>query len=71
MRKQRKPVESHTFGGMASAVAAQAEAAEEYQGAELSAKLLEPLGNINHRAGELERDSPLFFGKVQPVLFER
>ena len=72
MRKTKsKPVESHIFAGMASAVAHQAEAAEEYQGAELTARLREPLGNINHRAGELERDSPLFFGKVQPVLFER
>ena len=69
MRKQRKPVESHTFAGMASAVAAQAQAAGEKHAEELSAKLLEPLGNINHRAGELERDSPLFFGKVQPTLF--
>ena len=70
-KRRTSPVESHIFSGMASAVAHQAEAAEEYQGAELTAKLLEPLGNINHRAGELERDSPLFFGKVQPVLFER
>ena len=65
----RKPVASHTFNSMASAVAHQAQAAEEYQGEELTARLLEPLGDINHRAGELERDSPLFFGKVQPTLF--
>ena len=70
MRKTKsKPVESHIFAGMASAVAHQAEAAEEYQGAELTAKLLEPLGNINHRAGEMESNAPLFFGKVQPTLF--
>ena len=70
MRKTKsKPVESHIFSGMASAVAHQAQAAGEKQAEELSAKLLEPLGNINHRAGELERDSPLFFGKVQPTLF--
>jgi hypothetical protein len=56
---------------MASAVAHQAEAAGEKQAEELSAKLLEPLGNINHRAGDMESNAPLFFGKVQPVLFER
>jgi hypothetical protein len=66
--KKSKP-ESHIFSGMASAVAAQAQAAGEKQAEELTAKLLEPLGNINRRAGELERDSPLFFGKVQPTLF--
>jgi len=66
--KKSKP-ESHIFSGMVSAVAAQAQAAGEKQAEELTAKLLEPLGNINHRAGELERDSPLFFGKVQPTLF--
>lgn len=70
MRKTKsKPVESHIFAGMASAVAHQAQAAEEYQGEELTARLLEPLGDINHRAGDMERDSPLFFGKVQPTLF--
>jgi hypothetical protein len=70
MRKTKsKPVESHIFAGMASAVAAQAQAAGEKQAEELTAKLLEPLADINHRAGELERDSPLFFGKVQPTLF--
>jgi hypothetical protein len=71
MKRNSNPVESHTFAGMASAVAHQAEAAGEKQAEELSAKLLEPLGNINHRAGDMESNAPLFFGKVQPVLFER
>jgi hypothetical protein len=68
-RRKSQPVESHIFNGMASAVAHQAQAAEEYQGEEFTARMREPLGNISHRAGELERDSPLFFGKVQPTLF--
>jgi hypothetical protein len=68
-RRKAKPVESHTFHGMESAVVEQTKAAAEYQGEELTAKLLEPLGNINHRAGEIERNSPLFFGAVQPTLF--
>jgi hypothetical protein len=66
---KHRPVTSHTFTGMASAVAHQAEAAGEKQAEELSAKLLEPLGNINHLAGSMENDSPLFFGKVNPTLF--
>ena len=69
MRRKPRPVESHTFAGMESDVQLQAEAAAEYQGEELTAKLLEPLGNINHRAGDIERNSPLFFGQVHPTLF--
>jgi hypothetical protein len=68
MRKPR-PVESHTFAGMEQAVQLQAQAAGEKQAEELTAKLLEPLGDINHRAGSMENDSPLFFGKVKPTLF--
>ena len=70
MRRKPRPVESHTFAGMESDVQLQAEAAAEYQGEELTAKLLEPLGNINHRAGSMENDSPLFFGKVNATLFD-
>jgi hypothetical protein len=67
--KRRRPVESHTFAGMETAVSEQSQAAAQYQADELSAKLLEPLGDINHRAGKLERESPLFFGQVHPTLF--
>ena len=67
--KRSKPVESHIFDGMAEAVQLQSEAAGEYQAEELTAKLREPLGNINHRTGSMENDSPLFFGKVNPTLF--
>jgi len=70
MRKTKsKPVESHTFVGMESAVELQREAAGEYQAEELTAEMLKPLGNINHRAGDMESNAPLFFGKVQPTLF--
>ena len=68
--KRSKPVESHIFDGMAEAVQLQSEAAGEYQAEELTAKLLEPLGNINERAGKIERESPLFYGKVERTLFD-
>ena len=68
MRKSR-PVESHTFAGMETAVQLQSQAAAAKQAEELTAEMLKPLGNINHRAGDMESNAPLFFGKVQPTLF--
>lgn len=68
MRKP-KPVESHTFAGMETAVTEQAQAAAVQQAEELTARLLEPLGDISGKAGRLEEDSPLFFGKINPTLF--
>jgi len=67
--RKAKLIQSHTFAGMETAVAQQAEAAAVYQGEELTAKLLEPRPSIDAKAGEMERDSPLFYGKVQPTLF--
>ena len=70
MRKTKsRPVESHTFAGMETAVELQSQAAAAMQAEELTAEMLKPLGNINHRAGSMENDSPLFFGKVKPTLF--
>jgi hypothetical protein len=54
---------------MESDVKLQAEAAAEYQGEELTAKLLEPRPSINAAAGRMEQDAPLFFGVIQPTLF--
>ena len=68
--RKAKPVESHTFAGMETAVEKQAAAAGELQAEELTARMREPLGNINHRAASMEEDSPLFFGKVNPTLFD-
>lgn len=70
MARRVKPVESHTFAGMETAVRDQAQAAAQYQGEELTAKLLEPLGNINAKAARMEEDAPLFFGKVNATLFQ-
>ena len=68
MRKA-KPVESHTFAGMEQDVRLQSEAAAVHQAEELSAKLLEPRPSISAKAGEMERNAPLFYGKVEPTLF--
>ena len=68
MRKA-KPVESRTFAGMEQDVRLQSEAAAVHQAEELSAKLLEPRASIDAKAGEMERTSPLFYGKVEPTLF--
>ena len=65
----RKPVESHTFAGMADAVAHQAQAAAEYSADELTARLLEPRKSIDGKTQAIENDSPLFFGVINPTLF--
>jgi hypothetical protein len=69
VRKPR-PVESHTFAGMETAVSEQATAAAIQQAEELTAKMREPLADISARAGKLERESPLFYGTGDnPTLF--
>ena len=65
----RRPAESHTFAGMADAVAAQAEAAAVYSAEELSARLLEPRKTIDGKTQAIENDSPLFYGVINPTLF--
>jgi hypothetical protein len=67
--KTKRPVESLIFEGMADAVRLQTEAAAVSIGNTLTSEMLEPLGNINTKAAELEMNSPLFYGKVQPTLF--
>ena len=64
-----KPVESHIFAGMETAVEDQAQAAAVYSGEELTKRLLEPRAAIDAKTGRLERDSPLFFGTIHPTLF--
>lgn len=69
MRRTR-PVASHTFTGMESAVEQQATAAALYSAEELSARMLEPLTNISRKAGDMERNAPLFHGAGDnPTLF--
>ena len=70
MSRKPKPVQSHTFAGMAQAVIAQELAAAEQAGQELTALMREPKADISKSTGELERESPLFFGTGDnPSLF--
>lgn len=70
MRTKPRPVESHTLPGMAGDVAAQAEAAAVEQAAELTDRMRQPRPSIDRAAGEMERNSPLFYGTgSNPTLF--
>jgi hypothetical protein len=69
MKRTVKPVESHIFEGMETAVAEQAEAAAVQQAAELTAKLIEPRQSIDTKAADIEYNSPLFYGTIHPTLF--
>ena len=69
-RRRVKPVESHIFAGMTEAVSLQQEAAAVYTSEELTKRLLEPGQSISKRAGEMERNAPLFHGTgSNPTLF--
>jgi len=69
MKRTVKPVESHIFAGMETAVEEQAQAAAVYSGEELTKRMLEARPSIDARAGSMENDSPLFYGKINPTLF--
>lgn len=68
-RPKAKPVESHTFAGMEDAVREQDAAAGVYTAEELSKEFYQPLGNVSTKTGDMETNSPLFYGKVNPTLF--
>ena len=71
MKHKVKPVDSRILDGMSGHVEAQAEAVAELSGEELTSKLLEPIASIDRKAGEMERESPLFFGTGEnPALFQ-
>jgi hypothetical protein len=67
--KKPHAVESHTFAGMEEAVKEQETAAAIHQGEELTARMLEPRPSISAKAGAMEDNSPLFYGKINPTLF--
>ena len=70
MRHKVQPIDSHILDGMSQHVEAQAEAVADLSGEELSAKLREPKADVSAKAGEMERESPLFFGTGDnPSLF--
>lgn len=69
MKYKAKPVESHILDGMSQHIASQAEAVAELSGEQLTAKMREPK-DVSRKAGEMERESPLFFGTGDnPSLF--
>ena len=53
---------SPVLSGMEPEVLARIQAEAESRAAEMSAKLLEPMGNVNGKSGKMERESPLFRG---------
>lgn len=67
--RSRKPVDSHIFAGMETAVEEQATAAAIQTAAELSARMIEDRPSIDAKVGKMERDSPLFYGIIEPTLF--
>ena len=70
MRYKAKPIESHILDGMSQHIDAQAEAVAELSGEQLTAKMREAKAYVSRKAGEMERESPLFFGTGQnPSLF--
>lgn len=65
----RKQVESHILPGMEQDVRAQADSAALVSGEELTKEFYQPLGDVSSKAGEMETNAPLFYGKVNPTLF--
>lgn len=72
MRKPKgiQPEDSYTLAGMETADADRETIRQLTQAAELTAKMREPGRDISARSGEMERNSPLFFGTGDnPTLF--
>lgn len=68
MRKQ--VVDSYSFAGMESADAEREAARALAACDELTARMYRPLSSISRAAGEIERESALFFGSGEnPTLF--
>jgi len=63
-------IHSYSLPGMDTTEADRAEAKALAEREALEAKMREPLANIDRRTGDIERDSPLFFGTGNnPTLF--
>ena len=64
------PVHLASFAGMESADAEREAACQLALAEELSAILRTPLADVSAKAGRIERESPLFYGKGEnPLLF--
>ena len=69
-RQAVKPEDSLTFDGLEECDRERAEALAVAQAEELTALLRSPQGDISAQSGEIERNSPLFYGSgSNPVLF--
>jgi hypothetical protein len=67
-----RPEDSLALPGMEGTDEERAAAAAEAQGQRLTEAMKAPLGDISQKAGNLERESPLFFGKgANPDLFSQ
>ena len=65
-----RPEDSLSLAGMDTADADRETIRQLTQAAELTAKMREPGRNIDARTGQMERESPLFFGSGRnPTLF--
>ena len=69
MRKPIRPEDSLSFAGLETVDRDRAEALAVAQAEELTAEMRRPLGDVSRKAGEMERNAPLFFGSVHPTLF--
>jgi len=69
MGKQIRPGDILAFAGMETADQDRAEALAVAQAEELSAEMRRPLKDISRKAGQMERESPLFYGQINPTLF--
>jgi GGDEF domain-containing protein len=71
-RGQLRPEDSLALPGMEDADRQRADAEAAEQGKLLTEAMRQPKGDISQAAGEMERDSPLFFGTGDnPTLFKR
>lgn len=70
VRKLIQPEDSYALAGMETADADRETIRQLTEAAELTAKMREPGRNISDKAGQMERNSPLFFGAgLNPTLF--
>ena len=63
------PVHVYTLAGMEGSDQQREEARQLQQAEELTARLIEARPSIDAKAGEMEANSPLFYGTIHPTLF--
>jgi len=64
------PLHTYTLPGFQDVLGTREQAKAEAIGEELTARMRQPIKNISHKAGNIERDAPLFYGTCDnPTLF--